>query len=154
MDKYVTKKAPKASEIAVNDSLESLFIQGQFGDKIPLVTESDITSGYDGNIEGFYELPDLKKYGNDRLFALRYRGEEIPEMGVRSNSVLVFTLCRHVDRDGVYAVSARNSLSLRRAMITDDGIRMVPLDGRRRMPQYFSRVSAIGRMVCCINTYE
>ncbi len=139
---------------ASEDHLESLFAQGQFGNKIPLVTEADLMSDCENHIVSYYELPDLAEYGQNNLFALRYTGESVPEKGISENSILVFTRCKRVDRDGVYAVASRNTLKLKQAQLSEGRIKLTPLDNKKRLPQYFTTVSAKGRLVCCINTYK
>lgn len=137
-------------------SLANVFTQGNFGCKIPLVSEEDVINDEDKSVEFYYELPDIEDYAKDGMFAIEYDGDDIPEYGILSGCKMIFVNCKSVDRDGVYAIISRDKLRYKKAeIISDTGeIRLTPLDGARRLPKRFKKVSARGRMICAVNTYK
>ena len=139
---------------AHGNNFENIFTQGYFGSKIPLLTEYDLINDCDDRVIYYFELPHLEKYGENNLFALRYTGDDIPENGILTNSVLVFVNCEKVDRDGIYAIIKRDVLSIKSATIENGVIRLETVDGKKRAPNFYKSVTARGRLVCCINNYE
>lgn len=136
-------------------SFQNIFVQSDFGNKIPLLTEYDFINDCDYHVIHYYELPQLKKYEDKNLFALKYSGTDIPEKGILNDSILVFVQCDRIRCDGVYAVASRGALKFKQAEVLDTKeIRITPLDGKRRIPSRCKSASARGRLVCCINTYE
>lgn len=136
--------------------LANVLVQGNFGSKIPLVSEYDLINDRDTSLHIYYEIPDIEHYVQDGMFALRYDGANIPELGVVNGCAMIFVNCTSVDRDGVYAIISRDKLRYKMAELIPetDEIRLTPLDGTRRIPKRFKKVSARGRMVCAINTYK
>lgn len=164
--RYELKRSPlsydfvmKAAALFGNDKfsgLANVFTQGSFGSKIPLVSEFDLINDCDSNLRLYYEIPEVEDYVGEGMFALRYNGIDVPELGILNGCTMIFANCKSVDRDGVYVVISRDKLRYKKAdFIPDTGeIRLTPLDGLRRIPQIFKKVSARGRMVCAINVYR
>lgn len=138
---------------AADSGFENIVTQGCFGNIIPLITEYDLITNCDNHVVFYMELPQLNEY-KDKLFAMCYKGESVPEYGILPESVLVFTWCDNIDRDGVYAVVSRGALKFKKARLSDGMINVTPLDGKRHLPNRFKSASAKGRLVCCVNTYK
>ncbi|MBQ6998767.1 MAG: helix-turn-helix transcriptional regulator [Clostridia bacterium] len=139
---------------ALSNNLENTFTQGHFGSKIPLLTEYDLINDCSDRVIYYLEIPHLEKYGKNNLFALRYTGADVPDKGILHNSTLIFVRCEKVDRDGIYAIVKRETLSIKSATLKNGEIRLEVLDGKRRAPNFYKTSKASGRLVCCINDYE
>lgn len=163
--RYESNKSPLSFDFIIKatsfvgkeefSGLANVFVQGNFGSKIPLVSEGDLINDEDTSVRFYYEVPDVEHYVKDGMFALRYTGADVPELGVLSGCTMIFVNCTSVDRDGVYAVISRDKLRYKKAELIPETneIRLTPLDGTRRIPKRFKKVSARGRMVCAINTF-
>lgn len=148
-------KAEKFMQLfAMNNNFENIFTQGYFGSKIPLLTEYDLINDCSDRVIYYFELPHLEKYGENNLFALRYTGGDVPEKGILHDSILVFVQCTKVDRDGIYAIVKRDTLSIKSASLENGEIRLEPLDGKKRTPNFYKTSKARGRLVSCINNYK
>ncbi len=134
-------------------NLENIFTQGYFGSKIPLLTEHDFINDCENHVIYYMELPQLEHYGNDNLFALRYTGDNVPDMGILKNSVLVFVLCDKMKDEGVYAVVKRDKLKLEEMRYVDGQMRISELNGKKNRPRFAKSATARGKLVCCVNTY-
>jgi len=148
------EKAEEFFNISANEEgFQNIFTQGYFGTKVPLLSDEDLINDCANHVIYYFELPHLSKYGENNLFALRYKGNDILDKGILHDSILVFYRCDKIDRDGIYAVIKRKSLSIKEATLTDDYIRIVPLDSKRRFPSKQKSSVASGRLVCCINNF-
>lgn len=134
-------------------SFNNIFTQGYFGTKVPLLRDEDLVADNSNRVIYYFELPHLSKYGEDNLFALRYLGKNQPKIGIMHDSILVFVRCSKIDRDGIYAVIKRKSLSIRSATITNGKIRMVNLSTPKELSTMAKSSVAAGRLVCCINNF-
>ena len=135
------------------DGWETVFVQGFFGPKIPLFIPEDLLSDNYNRIKSYFELPNLRQFGENSLFALNYEGDDVPEHGIKKGSILIFYKCDEVDQEGVYAVSSRGKLTFKDVTIAGDKYRISTLDGKRRLPVFCKSASALGRLVSCINNY-
>lgn len=149
----ILRYASVFKEVINISNLENVFVQGGIECKIPLLTEYDLINDIDHRVLYYFELPHLEQYGAENLFALKYDGESIPEYCIHKDSVLIFKRCEKVSDDGVYVVMSRDSIKFKKAEVTDNGIKITPLDNKRHLPQIRKTVSAVGKMIASINNY-
>ena len=135
------------------DSFENTFTQGLVGNKIPLYSEYDFVNEDFDKVLSYMELPHLEHYGAKNLFALRYMGEDVLEEGIKHDSILIFTECEKIDRDGIYAVVSRFSMQFKKALFKNKEIYITPLDNKKRFPKISKTAKANGRLVCVINKH-
>ena len=149
------EKAEKFFGVGISgaDNWETVFSQGFFGPKIPLILPEDLVADNYNRIRCYFELPNLKQYGENRLFALHYTGESLPEKGILHDSILVFFECDCVDRPGIYAIISRGKLAFKDVTVSDDKYRIEPLDSKKHFPVFRKTCKAAGRLVSCINNF-
>lgn len=140
-------------DVADTTSFESIFTQGYFGTKVPLLKPEDLIADSSNRVVYYFELPHLSKYGEDNLFALRYTGNNVTSKGILHDSIMVFVRCEKIDRDGVYVVIKRGCLTIKDATIINGEINTINLTSGRPFPSRAKSSIAAGRMVCCINNY-
>lgn len=136
-----------------DDNWKTVFVQGFFGPKIPLFIPEDLINDNYNRIQCYFELPNLRHFGENCLFALNYDGDNVPDKGILKGSILVFYKCDEVDREGIYVVSNRGKLTFKEVTVSDDKYRIATLDGKRRLPVFRKTAKALGRLVSCVNNY-